>query len=76
MATTDEDDILDITPPAHIPGVLFAAMVDALMPEFRPLSTTEKSARRRAQRAAVVSLETTLAFYEKVAASEEATDGE
>lgn len=65
-----DDDILNITLPAHIPGALFSALTDALMAEFRPLSTTEKSARRRAQRAAVVSLETTLAFYEKVAAEE------
>jgi hypothetical protein len=59
-----EEDILDVTPPAHIPGVLFKACADELYERY-PIS------RRKAELAALGVLGVVFKFYEEVAKLEE-----
>lgn len=60
----DDLDILNITPPAGIPGALFNAYVDKLH-DLYPAS------RRKAERAAVLLLTISVEFYEKLLEAEE-----
>lgn len=53
------DDILSITPPAGIPGVLFNAITDELFKRY-PIS------RKKAQHATVAVLEIMVAHFEEV----------
>lgn len=63
------EDILDITPPAGIPGALFNAIVDVLQDHYK--NVVPGTGKKLAQRAALRVLNTTLKFYEAASQLEE-----
>lgn len=65
----EEDDILESAIPAEIPGVLFQAIADDLMDEYK--SFVPGPGRIKARRAAVRVLGTLMAFYEQVEKGED-----
>lgn len=68
----DHEDILDVTPPAGIPGALFVAVAEVLAQHYKPGTTinTEAGAKTRAKNATVSVLEILVNFYEEAAEQE------
>lgn len=69
----DNDDILDFTLPANVPGVLFMKMTEALQKRY-PKGTminTEAGSKKRAQHTALELLTLLMEFYEAAEASDD-----
>lgn len=64
--TSEPNDPLLTTPPEGIPGMLFDAVAEVLLREYKRTPTTDAGRTIKARQVSIMLLETLVAFYEKV----------